>query len=88
VHLKPNQQLKYLNESSVHTKGCIKAIPEGVHRRLGKLTTVTEENQNKTLDEIHAMHFKALSHASLITAKTKRIPTLKEELLMINSRSC
>ena len=81
VHLKPNQQLKYLNEGSVHAKACIKAIPEGVYRRLAKLTTVTEENQDKTLDEIHPMHFKALSHAGLITAKTKQIPTLTEELL-------
>ena len=81
VHLKPNQQLKYLNEGSIHTKVCIKAIPEGVYKRLAKLTTVTEENQDKTLDEICPMPFKALSHAGLIIAKTKKIPTLKEEVL-------
>ena len=30
VHLKPNQQLKYLNRSSTHTNPCFKAIPHGV----------------------------------------------------------
>jgi len=27
VHLKPNQQLKYPNADSIHTKACFKAIP-------------------------------------------------------------
>jgi hypothetical protein len=40
VHMKPNQQLKYLNSSSSHNPGCIKAIPNGVSHRLAKLTSV------------------------------------------------
>jgi hypothetical protein len=71
VHLKPNQQLKYLNDGSVHTKACIKAISEGVHQTLAKLTTITEENQDKTLNEMYPMHFEALSHAGLITKRPK-----------------
>ena len=32
VHLKVNQQLKYLNRGSTHTKACFQAIPSGVIR--------------------------------------------------------
>jgi hypothetical protein len=41
VHLKPNQELKYLNRGSNHTKATFKAIPHGVLSRLAKLTTMT-----------------------------------------------
>ena len=30
VHVKPNQQIQYLNNGSMHTKACLRAIPEGV----------------------------------------------------------
>jgi hypothetical protein len=82
VHLKPNQQLKYLNKGSVHTNACFKAILDGVHKRLAKLTTITDENKNKKLDEAHPLHFKALKHAGLVTEK---IPTLEEELPRIKT---
>ena len=82
VHLKPNQQLKYLNKGSVHTNACFKAIPGGVYTRLAKLTTITDENRNKRLDELYPEHFKALRHAGLVVEK---IPTLEEALLMINA---
>jgi len=49
VHLKSNQQLKYLNADSIHTKACFKAIPSGVYKRLSKLTTITETNKNLPL---------------------------------------
>ena len=77
VHLKPNQQLKYLNADSIHTKSCFKAIPSGVYKRLSKLTTVTETNKNLPLDKIYPQHFKALQSAGLVT---KKVPTLTEQL--------
>ena len=77
VYMKPNQQLKYLNNDSTHTYSCFKAIPNGVYKRLAKLTTMTEGNANKTLKEIYPHHFKSLELANLVTGD---IPTLKEEI--------
>jgi len=77
VHLKPNQQLKYLNADSIHTKACFKAIPSGVYKRLSNLTTITETNKNLPLDKIYPQHFQALQHAGLVTEK---VPTLTEQL--------
>ena len=77
VYRKPNQQLKYLNTDSTHTRSCFKAIPKGVYKRLAKLTTMTESNANKTLKEIYPIHFQKLELAKLVTDD---IPTLKEEI--------
>ena len=77
VHLKPNQELKYLNKGSVHTGACFRAIPAGVCNRLAKLTTITNDNADLPLDEIYKEHFKQLRHAELIKG---RVPTLREEL--------
>jgi GIY-YIG catalytic domain len=77
VHLKPNQQLKYLNRDSVHTKACFKAIPTGVYTRLAKLTTKLPTNANLPLNEIYPLHFAQLEHSQLIDSP---IPTLEEEL--------
>ena len=74
VHVKKNQQLKYLNKGSSHTPGCCKAIPSGVIKRLTKLTTVDNENADKVLAEIYPVHFDALTKANLI--KQESIPTL------------
>jgi len=76
VHLKPNQQLKYLNADSIHTKACFKATPSGVYKRLSELTTITETNKNLALDKIYPQHFQALQHAGLVT---KKVPTLTEQ---------
>jgi hypothetical protein len=78
--MKPNQQLKYLNKGSAHTEACYKAIPKGVYQRLAKLTSMTEENENLTLDAIYPRHFKALEHAGLVEGI---IPTLKEQKMKI-----
>ena len=40
VHLKPNQELKYLNNDSSHPKHCFEAITKGVLNRLAKLFAV------------------------------------------------
>ena len=49
VHLKKNQQLKFLNRGSTHTEACIQAIPSGVLRHLAMLTTRTEESESKRM---------------------------------------
>jgi len=79
VHFKPNQQLKYLNADSIHTKACFKAIPSGVFKRLSKLTIImiTETNKNLPQEKIYPQHFQALQHWGLIT---KKIPTLTKLL--------
>jgi hypothetical protein len=66
VHLKPNQQLKYLNRDSTHTAACFKAIPTGVCYRLAKLTTVLPSNENRPLQDIYPLHFQRLKSANLI----------------------
>ena len=79
VHLKPNQQLLYLNKGSCHTSACFNAIPLGVCHRLAKLTSVTEANADTSLRELYPAHFKALEHANLINKRTMPvIPTLRE----------
>ena len=66
VHLKPNQQLKYLNAGSAHTPGCFKAITTGVCYRLTKLTTIDKTSADMKLDEIYPEHFSALNKADLL----------------------
>jgi hypothetical protein len=63
VHLKPNQQLKYLNTGSTHTPGCFKAITTRVCYRLTKLTTINENGAGMKIDKIYPEHFGALSKA-------------------------
>ena len=75
VHLKKNQQLKYLNKGSAHTRACLEAIPYGVLNRLAKLTTKTPQNEHKRLDEIYPLHADALRAAQL---NPSNYPTLKE----------
>ncbi|CAB9517283.1 expressed unknown protein [Seminavis robusta] len=79
VHLKPNQQLLYLNKGSSHTSTCFDSIPRGVCHRLAKLTTVTEDNADTSLQDLYPDHFAALKHANLINKHTMpKIPTLRE----------
>jgi hypothetical protein len=66
VHLKPNQELKYLNAGSAHTPGCFKAIMTRVCYRLTKLTTIDKTSADMKLDEIYPEHFSALNKADLL----------------------
>ena len=65
VHLKLNQQLKYLNKGSTHTEACFVAIPSGVVRRLALLTMRTNELEDIRMDELYPLHAKALWVANL-----------------------
>lgn len=73
VHMKENQQLKYLNKGSTHTEGCFKAIPNGVLKRLASLTTRTVESELQRMDELYPLHAKALRAAKLAPVE---FPTL------------
>ena len=81
VHIKPNQEIKYLNDGSSHTPGCFKAITMGVCYCLTKLTSINDDNGDKKLDELYPLHFKALSKANLL--KEAEIPTLREKKALI-----
>jgi predicted GIY-YIG superfamily endonuclease len=76
VHLKPNQQLKYLNNSSSHTDSCLKAITNSVCKCLTTLTTITEENENQKLDDAYPLHFEALAKANLLCGA--KVPTFAQ----------
>ena len=84
VYLKPNQLLKYLKKGSTHTAACFKAIPSGATRRLVSLTSLTEENANKQVDELYPKHFNALERANLTHAKS--YPSLREALLLLQQQ--
>ena len=74
VYIKHNQEMKYLNSSSIHAPNCLKAIPNGVCQRLAKLTTMDESNKDLKLNVIYPIHFEALEKAGLI--KGNKVPTL------------
>ena len=83
VHLKPNQQLKYLNKGSTHTNATFKSIPSGVIKRLSKLTSATPENENLPMNEIYPTHAAAMEKAEL--RSPTGYPTLKECILQNTS---
>ena len=84
VHMKANQELKYLNEGSAHTNATFKSIPSGVLRRLSVLTSVTPETENTPLNKLYPHHARALEGAGLPTPKI--YPTLLESLQAIEER--
>ena len=77
IHLKPNEQLKYLNYDSTHTPSCFKSISKGVLKRLSKLTTITQENIKVSMKDLYPQHFKALEIADL---SINNIPSFEEQL--------
>ena len=72
VHRKPNQKLKYLNSNSTHFPSTFKAIPSGVLKRLGKLTSKNKKLENTKIDKIYPLHCQALKTAGLAP---KEFPT-------------
>ena len=75
VHLKDNQQLKYVNRGSSHPSHVFKAIPNGVTKRLATLTSKELAGDNQTIDAVYPEHTKALRHAGLAP---KTFPTMNE----------
>eukprot|EP00957_Ditylum_brightwellii_P094164 7169005-Ditylum_brightwellii.AAC.1 len=52
-----------------------KAIPAGVFTRMGRLTSITDENRNMTITSLYPTHAAALQKANLLS---KKIPTIHE----------
>jgi hypothetical protein len=85
VYIKDGQLLKSLNADSTHPPHVFRAVPRSVLARLINLTTLTKENGNKTMKEIHPDHINTLEAANLdINAllqkrnKSNKAPTLLE----------
>ena len=78
VHLKENQQLKYLNKGSCHTAMCFAAIPNGVFKRLYKLTSSSNKMLNSRVDEIYPEHTNALKIADLIPKEFPKMNKIKK----------
>lgn len=90
VHVKPNQQIKYLSKDSSHTSHCFKAIKKGVCHCLTKLAAVTNANVNKQPDKIYPDNFESQQSTTsrfhsnsntcsqLKTSIAKERPTLKK----------
>ena len=64
--LKENQQLKYLNKGSTHTKSCFQAIPLGVLKHFALLTMRKEDTENMKMDELYPHHAKVLRIVKLV----------------------
>ena len=84
VFTKKNQQIKYLNKGSSHTNATFKAIPQDVFKRLAKLTSITESNCDKNLEEIYPKRIGILRKANLCE---KNIPSLKKLSIELKSTS-
>ena len=65
VYRKPGQRLKYVDNLSCHTPATRRAIPEGVFKRLAKLTSWSPENENRTIRDLYPSHAEALEKAAL-----------------------
>jgi hypothetical protein len=65
VYLKPNQELKYHNNDSLHPHHCFKAITKGVFGCLASLTSLMDESKYKFIKDIYPQHHEALNLAGL-----------------------
>jgi hypothetical protein len=75
VYSKENQTIKYVNKESCHRQSVFKAVPAGVFTRLGRLTSVTKDNQDTPILDFYPLHREALKKAKLLP---KNVPTLQE----------
>ena len=85
VHLKPNQQLKYLNKGSCHPSSCLRAIPHGVLHRLAKLTTMTDDNRNTSMADLYPHHYEAMRQAKLPLDEPPTLEEMKEKSTSTNA---
>ena len=81
VHLKDNQQLKYLTAGSSHPAHVFKAVRTGVLGRLARLTSATPTALTTPLDELYPEHAAALSAAGIVN---DQFPTLRSELARLD----
>ena len=78
AYSKPGQLIQYVDNSSTHRRSCLRAIPQGVLKRLGRLTS-NDHGQltERTIDQLYPEHVEALSKANLLPPKEK-LPKMKE----------
>ena len=75
IHLKPNQELKYLIKGSMHPKSCLAAIPRGLMKRMASLTSATKDTLDVEVDQLYLKHAKALEWAGIAP---REYPTLRK----------
>ena len=68
AYSKPGQAIQYVNKGSSHHRTCLNAIPSGVLKCLGKLTSEDREKKHQAVKEIYPDHIKALEKANLLLA--------------------
>ena len=67
---KPGQKILYVDNKSTHRRSCLRAIPNGVLKRLSRLTSDDgAETATKSIDDIYPMHIEALREAKLLPSK-------------------
>jgi len=71
VYTKLNIQSKYLNVGNPHTTTCKKAIPRGVCICTVELTTMTAQNQNKSISVIYPSVHEALQVVGNLSGDSK-----------------
>eukprot|EP00957_Ditylum_brightwellii_P166551 12677970-Ditylum_brightwellii.AAC.1 len=74
VYQKKGEALKWADKQSLHRQ-TVFLISKGVYTRLIRLTSVTEENKDLTINKVYPEHTKALQITRLTTDK---FPTIKE----------
>eukprot|EP00957_Ditylum_brightwellii_P014467 1089421-Ditylum_brightwellii.AAC.1 len=65
MYNKENQMIQYVSKDSCHQPSVFKAIPSGVFTCMGKLTSLTLQNEKKTITNLYPLHAKALRKANL-----------------------
>lgn len=86
IHMKENQKLKYLNKGSCHTSKCFEAIPNGVFKRLFKLTSRGNKMLNSRVYKIYPEHAKALQIANLVPDKFPKMKKILEVITISNEK--
>ena len=80
VHLKPNQQLKYLNKGRCHTTNYFRAFLNGVITRLSKLTSATRHILESKLDTLYPHHAEALRKLDLAPSPFPKMVDILAEI--------
>eukprot|EP00957_Ditylum_brightwellii_P163977 12484836-Ditylum_brightwellii.AAC.1 len=75
VYHKENQTIKYVNRESCHQTVVFKSIPAGVFTRMGRLTSIPEENKDVPIMSLCTTHANALKKANPLP---KKIPMVRE----------
>ena len=80
AYAKPNQKILYIDKRSTHRKSCLRAIPNGVLKRLARLTSKDLQLvSDQKIDLIYPEHLKALKDAKLLpTPKSLEIPMMNQ----------